>query len=373
MKIQQYRHPDTGKKSWMVLGDNFLPFQPVCEFLEFQENVGRSPNTIRAHALRLKTLLEFLKERRKSWQDLDLQLASEFVSWLRLPNPSVVPMFEFTAKRLDSTINAYVGSLSVFAEYCVQRGLGCEKLSHFVLRINPSKRYKPLLHHITKGKAVRTSLLKKRVLKRIPRTLNRPVVLDLIRSCRTWRDRLLLGLLYQGGLRIGQVLGLRHSDIHSWENAVFVEPRDDNSNGARAKTKESYKVEVPQELMSVYTRYVLDEFGDIQSDYVFVNLWGGDVGRPLTYSSVVKVFRRLSNKVGTKVTPHMFRHTHATELLKAGMRAEVARKRLGHKDVQTTLNTYEHLSFDDTQAEYHQFQKSLSTQIEAILSEELSK
>ena len=125
--------------------------------------------------------------------------------------------------------------------------------------------------------------------------------------------------------------------------------------------------------MSVYTRYVLDEFGDIQSDYVFVNLWGGDIGRPLTYSSVVKIFRRLGKKTGIKVTPHMFRHTHATELLKAGMRAEVARKRLGHKDVQTTLSTYEHLAFDDIQAEYQQFQKALSTQIQAILSEDLAK
>jgi integrase len=355
----------------MVLGDNFLPIQPVCDFLEFQENVGRSPNTIRAHAIRLKTLMEFLNARGRSWKEIDLQTASEFVSWLRLPDPNVVPMSEFTAKRMDSTVNAYVGSLSVFAEYCVQRGLGCAKLSHFVLRVNPSKRYKPLLHHITKGRAVRTSLLKRKVPKRIPRTLNRSVVLDLIRSCRTWRDRLLLGLLYQGGLRIGQVLGLRHSDVHSWENAVFVEPRDHNANGARAKTRDSYKVEVPQELMSVYTRYVLDECGDTQSDYVFVNLWGGEVGRPLTYSSIVKIFERLGKKAGIKVTPHMFRHTHATELLKAGMRAEIARKRLGHRDVQTTLNTYEHLSFDDTQAEYHQFQRNLSSQIGAILSEDL--
>lgn len=357
----------------MVLGDDFLPFQPICEFLQFQENIGRSPNTIRAHAIRLKTLSEFLKQHSKTWQDLDLQIASDFISWLSLPDPRVVPMAEFTAKRTDSTINSYVGSLSVFVEYCVQRGLGCEKLSHFVLRVNPAKRYKPLLHHITKGKPVRVSLLKKKVHKRIPRTLERSTVEDLIRACRTWRDRLLVGLLYQGGFRIGQILGLRHSDIHSWENAVYVEPRDDNANGARAKTRERYKVEVPQELMAVYTRYVLDEVGEIQSDYVFVNLWGGDIGRPLTYSSIVKIFRRLGKKVGIKVTPHMFRHTHATELLKAGMRAEVARKRLGHKDVQTTLNTYEHLVHDDIQEEYHQFQKKFSTQSLAILFEDLSK
>ena len=161
MKIQQFIHPVSGRKSWMVLGDDFLPLQPVCEFLEFQENVGRSPNTIRAHAIRLKALCEFLKERGKNWQDIDLQLASDFVSWLRLPDPRVIPISEITSKRLDSTINAYLGSLSVFAEYCVQRGMGCDKLSHFVLRVNPAKRYKPLLHHITKGKPVRSSLLKK--------------------------------------------------------------------------------------------------------------------------------------------------------------------------------------------------------------------
>nr|WP_273542780.1 tyrosine-type recombinase/integrase [Aeromonas caviae] len=42
-------------------------------------------------------------------------------------------------------------------------------------------------------------------------------------------------------------------------------------------------------------------------------------------------------------TPHIFRHTHATEL-RSGWDASYVQKRLGHKDIQTTINTYAHLN-----------------------------
>jgi len=39
-------------------------------------------------------------------------------------------------------------------------------------------------------------------------------------------------------------------------------------------------------------------------------------------------------------SPHWLRHTHATALLLAGVPEHVVMRRLGHADVQTTLNTY---------------------------------
>jgi integrase len=95
--------------------------------------------------------------------------------------------------------------------------------------------------------------------------------------------------------------------------------------------------------MELYTDYLLNEFGEIDSDYVFVNLWDGPIGEPITYSNAIDLFRRLSKKTGIQVHPHMLRHTHATELIRSGWDAAKVQKRLGHADVQTTLNIYTHL------------------------------
>ena len=69
---------------------------------------------------------------------------------------------------------------------------------------------------------------------------------------------------------------------------------------------------VAPELMRLYAQYMHVEYGSLDSDYVFVNLWGGRVGRPLTYSTVNDVVVRTRRAVGFHFTPHCFRHTYAT-------------------------------------------------------------
>ncbi len=50
-------------------------------------------------------------------------------------------------------------------------------------------------------------------------------------------------------MRIGQALGLRHEDIQSWDNLITIVSRNDNTNGAKEKTKDTYNIHVSQELM----------------------------------------------------------------------------------------------------------------------------
>ena len=44
-------------------------------------------------------------------------------------------------------------------------------------------------------------------------------------------------LMYEGGLRIGEVLSLRIEDICTWDNKIHITPRDHNENGAYIKLK----------------------------------------------------------------------------------------------------------------------------------------
>ncbi|MEO0376517.1 MAG: tyrosine-type recombinase/integrase [Cyanobacteria bacterium P01_A01_bin.17] len=165
--------------------------------------------------------------------------------------------------------------------------------------------------------------MKLKVPKRAPKTLEPEQVQTLIAACDRLRDKFLLCLLYESGMRIGQALGLRHADIESMDNLICIEPRNNNANGARTKTKAAYSVHVTQELMALYSQYVCEEFceilGNAPSDYVFVNLWEGQKGAPMTYSNVMELLRRLKRKTGIHIHPHMLRHTHATQLVRSGM------------------------------------------------------
>jgi integrase/recombinase XerD len=339
---------------WLLLDDNFYPVKPVQEFLTYLHNLERSPNTIRSYALHLKLYWQYLAQTGQDWTAIGLSELAQFVAWLRNPLPGVIPLQPVEAKRTESTVNSILAAVSAFYDY--QQRLGAVKaLPLYRTQTGTHRRYRDFLYHISKAKPVTTRLLKLKVPSHLPKTLTASQVQQLVQACHTLRDRFLICLLYETGMRIGQVLGLRHSDIHSWDNTILVVPRQHNANQARAKTNQSYPVYVSTQLMTLYTNYLLQEFGEIDSDYVFVNLWEGVVGQPLRYGSVIALFHRLGKQTGLAVHPHLLRHTHATELLSSGWNPAYVQKRLGHAQVQTTINTYFHPSEAELKQAYQTY------------------
>jgi integrase len=152
---------------------------------------------------------------------------------------------------------------------------------------------------------------------------------------------LLFALLAGSGMRIGEALGLRHEDIDSAECIVRVRSRQ-NANNARAKTGDR-DIPVQPGLVRMFADYLFDEYGTLDCDYVFVNLWSEPVGRPMTYQAVLDLVSRLRARTGFHFTPHQFRHTYATDLLRRNVPSEVVQKLLGHSSVATTIDTYSHL------------------------------
>jgi integrase len=151
-------------------------------------------------------------------------------------------------------------------------------------------------------------------------------------------------------MRIGQALGLRHSDIVGHERRIELVPRADNVNGARGKGGRG-SVPVTGELIRAYSDYMHVEYGELDCDYVFVNLWGGRLGRPMTYANVVDIIARTRRRVGFHFTAHQFRHTYATLARRGGVPIEVVSKLLTHGSVQTTSGIYVHASVEDLRAE----------------------
>jgi integrase/recombinase XerD len=356
MKVQRAQIPDTNRFTWLVLDDNYLPIKPIDDFLVYCENIERSPNTIKSYAHHLKLYWEYLIDANLDWTCANvLDKMADFVAWLRCPRDALF-FEEQEAIRRESTINAILSAVASFYQYHERVGAVPES-SMYSLQNLPRRRYKHFLYHIAKSKPTLTRLVKLKEPQRSPETLTPDQVKQLVDACKRIRDKFLISLLYETGMRIGQALGLKHQDIQTWANAIRIVPRVDNPNASRTKHIESYTIHVPTELMALYRDYLTDELDEINSEYVFVNLWSGQIGQPMQYSSVAALFRRLSKKTGIRVHPHMLRHTHATELIRGGMDVVYVQKRLGHAQIQTTMR-YTHLTDNDLKEAYQEYEES---------------
>jgi len=363
MKVQKIRLSD-GSLSWTVLDAKQRPILPIALFLQFLLNAGRSPNTIRTYAHHLQTWWVYLESSQKEWKRVNLAWLADFIDWLRRPDPSAKPIGAvlIESARKPSTLNAIVSAVIAFYDYHERMdSLDGHRLNAKTTRLGGSPHYQAFL----KGIAPQTtahSVVAQSVPKREVEILTEQQVQTLIEACHKKRDGFLLSLLYQTGMRIGQALGLHHQDIETWHNLIRVVPRADNANQARAKTLEPYTVHVSEGLMAHYSHYLVEEYPtDLDSEYVFVVLTGEQRGRPLSYQAVRSLFKRLGHKTGIITHPHVLRHTHITELVQQGVDLPVIQKRVGHQSIQTTIQTYTHLTDADMENElkkYHQSKES---------------
>jgi integrase len=67
-------------------------------------------------------------------------------------------------------------------------------------------------------------------------------------------------------------------------------------------------------------------------------------GRPMHPNVVTSYFGRVARRLGLPVHFHSLRHTHATQLLLAGVHPKVAQERLGHSSVAMTMDIYSHVT-----------------------------
>ncbi|MBM3456918.1 MAG: site-specific integrase [Armatimonadetes bacterium] len=141
------------------------------------------------------------------------------------------------------------------------------------------------------------------------------------------------------GLRRGEILGLRWSDI-DWEHRRLTVHQTVEGRSQAAlqigtpKTAGSRRaVELPQLTLTALTAY---------QQHARLILCQGD-GSPLAPPAVSSHVARLLRRLDLPGTMHTLRHTHATLLLVAGVHARVVSERLGHSTVKITLDRYSHV------------------------------
>lgn len=351
MFVQRVVMPGSRRESWTILGGDGVPVEPVERYLAYLTDIERSPNTVKAYAHDLKDWFVFLTRRAVDWREVRLEDVGEYVAWLRLPlaardgRVTVLPSVEHHCT--EATVNRKLSAVSAFYQHAARHGVD---LGELLRSWHPAGRrgtsWRPFLHHISKGRPQARRAIRLNAPRKHPRVLTAKEAQAILDACEHLRDRLLFAVLYDTGMRIGEALGLRHEDWDVAAREVTVVPRI-NDNGARSKLGSRRSIPVSAELIRLYADYMHGEYGDLNSDYVFVNLWGHPRGHPLTYAAAYDVVKRLRRRAGAEFDPHWFRHTAATRMLRDRVPLEVVSALLGHASVTTTADIYGHLTAED--------------------------
>jgi site-specific recombinase XerD len=336
--------PARGVESFTVIGPDLRPVVLVVEYLAWLTDCERSPNTVEAYAHDLRAFWTFLDEQGLSWERVGVGELAEFAAWARRPAENVVVLADEAARLSPRTVNRMLSGVVGFYEFQARRGSTLAR--DLVVKTRSGRGgYKPFLHGIARsrprGRAVRLPEQQS-----LPRTLSLEQVAAVIDCQERLRNRFLFALLASTGMRVGQALGLRHEDVVAWERRIAIRAREGAHRRARSKGGAEGGVPVAPELMRLWSDYMHEEYRDLDCDFVFVNLWGGEIGRPLTYSSVERIVERTQRRVGFHFTAHQLRHTYATLAWRDGVGLEVIGALLTHRSPSSAL-IYTHPTAED--------------------------
>ncbi len=287
--------------------------------------------------------------------------------WLDSYKNTVKPTtYQNVKDKLDVMIDLYFTDMKIqqiSVAYCQKVAI---KLSNrYILYAN----YYSVISRIFKY-ATSIDIIKSNPLDKIIKPKNRPLktkenyytkqeLSDFLKVCKedcTPVDYTFFHLLAFSGLRSGEAIGLMWSDV-DFENKRLSISRTAVVVGKKQtvqdpKTKRSKRVitldDETLNVLKLWKRQQIKEYFQVgkayqhDSNYIFTNNRGEWLSTAAMKVKLQRFFCK-HNKL-KKITPHGFRHTHASLLFEAGVTAKIVSDRLGHNNVQTTLDMYTHIN-----------------------------
>ena len=350
---------------WHLLDDNYNLIKPVESFLRYKLLGGSSPGTCKVYAQKLFVFWKYLELKQLDWRDFTKLHMAEFGHWyltggvLLNEKARHQDLDEIPPKLDESTVNLALTVVTLFYDFCTDNGTTEDK------RLRDYRR----LYRSQSGRSPVVGLnnVRYKESRKYPGTLTSEQIRILIDACRTARDKLIIWLLADSGMRIGELLGLHLSDVN-WSTRKLKIVRRQNPNHAYAKGQER-ELSINGlmqdgefcELVSEYldVEYPIEVGKRLGHSMMFVVLHRGapSYGKPLSPQNINKLLKRLKQKTQIdleRLYPHLFRHTFATHNIRQGRskgkgKEEIGKsvqRQLGHKRYETTVNTYDH-SFNE--------------------------
>jgi len=353
---------------WHLLDENYQLIKSVERFLRSKQRARVAVGTIKTYAEKLKAFWKYLEVKGIDWEDFSSSLMDEFGYWyltggLLLDEKVVSPNPEkILTARNERTVNLAVTVVVQFYDFHTTIGTVEDKKLRKYRTSRRTKQRGKLAGYI-KQSSTETTQLRYKESKQFPGCLTSEQVLILINACRTARDKLILWLLADTGMRRGELLGVHQSDL-DWTARTIKIVRRNNPNHAYVKGKERELAIADllrnREFCEILTKYTEQEYPRevverLGHDMLFVVLHRGSpsYGKPLEPQNLNKLLKRLHKKTGIdlkRVYPHLFRHTHATHNIREGRQkgknelevAKTVQRQLGHQSISTTLDIYDH-------------------------------
>lgn len=156
------------------------------------------------------------------------------------------------------------------------------------------------------------------------------------------RDRLILEVLYDTGVRRSELVGIQNSDVDYGAMQIKV-------TGKRNKQRLIPIAERLKDLMLAYTEVRNREVGT-ESGWFFVKKNGERISVSVLYVIVKKKLSDIPTLA--KCSPHVLRHSFATSMLNNGAELNAVKELLGHSSLAST-SIYTHTTFEELKKVYH--------------------
>lgn len=343
---------------YFLVDDNFQPIMPVYRYMLYiLENRGSS-NTCKTYAQHLKLYYQWLQLNNLDYhtaigigcekgKQVLLSNLSNFRFWLEYPDytDKIIPISGYTSKRQPATINQIMDAVLSFYDFLVFDE-GLEQL-HIYKEVRINSQFKGFLSQMSKTKKTALSnVLKMKTTKKKPKYITRTEYENLVKAANNLRDKIILGLMFEGGLRVSEVIGLRIGDLREiYKNKINIVKREDPNNpDAFVKYNSEGSTFVSDKLARMINKYLVIYLSNIDTNYVFINLYSKDSkykNLPMRRDTIEDMVERLGKKIGiAKLHPHMLRHGIAVDMLHHGCDMVQIKDKLRHKDPKTTSTIY---------------------------------
>lgn len=169
-------------------------------------------------------------------------------------------------------------------------------------------------------------------IKSLPTVLSRTELLQLFRSCKNQKHRVILRLIYSAGLRRSELIHLKINDIESQDGKLRIRINKGKGN------KDRYTVLSKKVLIELREYFTACK----PKEYLFN---GQRKGEPMSFGLLAHILKEARKRSGIKKNfcIHSLRHSFATHCIEDNMPITTLQHLMGHTSMQTTM-IYLHVS-----------------------------
>lgn len=171
--------------------------------------------------------------------------------------------------------------------------------------------------------------------KKLPKFLSDNEIELMIHACRRTSDKLIFILMFTTGLRRNELVTLRLNDLK--DGRISIKGKGDRERNLL----------LPLGVNTLLESYIVErisKWGTEKYDTIFLS----QIGEPFTGDAIYAKIKSIATKAGfseqrvKEITPHVLRHTFATNMVSCGADIRVVQGALGHQNLETT-QIYAHL------------------------------